>query len=79
ADIANLNLEDEEEELVLCEKDSSIEDDEHRFCLVGKALIDCVVHFPSLKRTLVDLWHPFGRVIILELGENDIYFDFSKR
>ncbi|MBA0820263.1 hypothetical protein Gohar_021953 [Gossypium harknessii] len=67
-DITNLNLEDEEEEPIPCEKYSSKEDDEHRLCLVGKTLIDCVVHFPSLKRTLVDLWHPLGGVIILDLG-----------
>ncbi|MBA0843574.1 hypothetical protein Goarm_000750 [Gossypium armourianum] len=75
-DITNLNLEDKEEEPIPCEKYSRKEDDEHRLCLVGKTLIDCVVHFPSLKRTLVDLWHPLGGVIISDLGGNGSYFDF---
>ncbi|MBA0729526.1 hypothetical protein Golax_023367, partial [Gossypium laxum] len=78
-DITNLNLEDEEEEPIPCEKYSSKEDDEHQLCLVGKTLIDCVVHFPSLKRTLVDLWHPLGGVIISDLkGEMVVISIFYK-
>ncbi|MBA0694645.1 hypothetical protein Goari_004923 [Gossypium aridum] len=41
ANTTNLNLEDEEEELIPCERDPNKEDDEYRFCLVGKALMDC--------------------------------------
>ncbi|PPE02531.1 hypothetical protein GOBAR_DD00425 [Gossypium barbadense] len=76
AKIVNLNLEDEDEELILCKKDSSNEKDEHRLCLVGKALTDCVIHFPSLKRTLTDLWHPLGGVIISDLGGKWYLFQF---
>ncbi|MBA0678151.1 hypothetical protein Goari_019512, partial [Gossypium aridum] len=58
ANIANLSLEDEEEESIPCEREPNNDDEDRRFCLVGRALIDCVIHFPSLKRTIADLWHP---------------------
>ncbi|MBA0723485.1 hypothetical protein Golax_004062, partial [Gossypium laxum] len=74
ANTTNLNLEDEEEELIPCERDPNKEDDEYWFCLVGKALTDCVIHFPSLKRTLVDLCHPLRGVIISYLGEKQYIF-----
>ncbi|MFQ6651276.1 hypothetical protein Gotur_023690 [Gossypium turneri] len=58
--IANLNMDDEEEAPIPCEGDLHKEDEDHQFCLVGKALTGCVIHFLSLKRTLADLWHPIG-------------------
>lgn len=70
ADIANLSLEDEEEgDLIPCKGVPSEEKDDQRFYLVRKALTDCIIHFPSLKRTLADLWHPLGGVIITDLGD----------
>ncbi|MBA0552143.1 hypothetical protein Golob_022981 [Gossypium lobatum] len=60
ANIANLSLEGEEEESIPCEREPKNDDEDRRFCLVGRALIDCVIHFPSLKRTITDLWHPLG-------------------
>ncbi|MBA0753260.1 hypothetical protein Gogos_021039 [Gossypium gossypioides] len=64
-ELANLNLDDEEEELILCENDLNDLEDDYRFCLVGKALIECKVHFPSLKRTLANLWHPLEEHLIV--------------
>lgn len=60
ANIANLSLEDEEDEPIPYEKYPNKVDDEYRFCLVGKALTECLIHFSSLKRTLADLWYPLG-------------------
>ncbi|MBA0628408.1 hypothetical protein Godav_023134 [Gossypium davidsonii] len=48
ADIANLNLDDQKEAPIPCEGDLHKEDEDHQFCLVGKALTDCVIHFPVL-------------------------------
>lgn len=43
ADLANLSIDDEEEgNLVLCEGNPSNEEDDRRYCLVGRALTDCV-------------------------------------
>ncbi|MBA0861960.1 hypothetical protein Goshw_002977, partial [Gossypium schwendimanii] len=40
ADLENLNLEDEEEEEILCEKNLIEDENEHQLCLVGKASTD---------------------------------------
>ncbi|PPR99376.1 hypothetical protein GOBAR_AA21288 [Gossypium barbadense] len=69
---ANINLDDEEEELIPCEKDPNELKDDYQICLVGKALTECVVHFPFLKRTLANLWHPLGAVTITNIGEKRV-------
>ncbi|MBA0743865.1 hypothetical protein Gogos_006519 [Gossypium gossypioides] len=82
ADLGNLNLEDEEEEAILCEKNLIEDENEHQLCLVGKPSTDCVIHFHSFKRTLVDLWHPhliiFHRLVTGEYPKqiplNHMYF-----
>ncbi|MBA0576546.1 hypothetical protein Golob_023975 [Gossypium lobatum] len=76
ADLENLNLEDEEEEPILCTRNKITIKNGHQVCLVGKALIDCVIHFPALKRTLADLWHPLGGVITSDLGDKRYIFKF---
>ncbi|MBA0814682.1 hypothetical protein Gohar_020493, partial [Gossypium harknessii] len=68
-ELANLNFADEEEESIPFDKDSYGVEEDYRFCLVGKALTDCVVYFLSLKRTLADLWHLLGGVSIIDIGE----------
>ncbi|KAG8490450.1 hypothetical protein CXB51_013621 [Gossypium anomalum] len=60
ANIANMSLKNEEEESIPCEREPNNDDEDRRFCLVGRILIDCVIHFPSLKITMADLWHPLG-------------------
>ncbi|MBA0735304.1 hypothetical protein Gogos_019165 [Gossypium gossypioides] len=67
ADTVNMSLEDEEEESIPCERELNNDDEDRWICLVGRALIDCVIHFLPLKRTMADLWHPLG-VIITYLG-----------
>ncbi|MBA0648241.1 hypothetical protein Goklo_016004 [Gossypium klotzschianum] len=36
--------------------------------------MDSVVHFPSIRRTLVYLWHPLGGVSITGIGEKRVMF-----
>ncbi|KAH1047509.1 hypothetical protein J1N35_038293 [Gossypium stocksii] len=76
ADIANLNLDDEEEASIPCEGDLHKEDKDNQFCLVGKVLTNCVIHFPSLKRTLDYLWHSIGGIIISNLEDKRYLFRF---
>ncbi|PPD79584.1 hypothetical protein GOBAR_DD23485 [Gossypium barbadense] len=47
-----------------------------QFCLVGRFLTDSVVHFPSLRNTMADLWHPIGGICITEAGEKRYLFQF---
>ncbi|MBA0843957.1 hypothetical protein Goarm_001096, partial [Gossypium armourianum] len=69
AELANLNLKDEDEESFQFDKDPDRTKEDYQFCLVGKALTDCVVHFPSFKITLADLWHPLRGVSITDIWE----------
>lgn len=73
-ELVNLNLVDEEEEAF--REDASIVDNEFRFCLVGRCLIDSVVHFPSMQDTMVDLWYPIGGTCIADLGEKRYLYQF---
>ncbi|MFQ6619982.1 hypothetical protein Gotur_000952, partial [Gossypium turneri] len=68
--LANLRLLDEEEEAI--QEDEGAVGGAYQFCLVGRCLIDSIVHFPSLRNTMADLWHPIGRICITEIsgGEN---------
>ncbi|MBA0728277.1 hypothetical protein Golax_001189 [Gossypium laxum] len=69
AELANLNLKDKDEESFQFDKDRDRTKEDYLFCLVRKALTDCVVHFPSLKITLADLWHPLRGVLITDIWE----------
>ncbi|MBA0751816.1 hypothetical protein Gogos_000716 [Gossypium gossypioides] len=45
-------------------------------CVVGRCLTDSVVHFSSLRNTMVDLWHPIGGIFISDLSEKRYLFQF---
>ncbi|MBA0727940.1 hypothetical protein Golax_000887, partial [Gossypium laxum] len=65
--LASLKLLDDEEEAI-----HEVADEEnfaYQFCLVGRCLTDSVVHFPSLRNTMADLWHPIRGIYITEAGE----------
>ncbi|MBA0879077.1 hypothetical protein Goshw_000267 [Gossypium schwendimanii] len=47
-----------------------------QFYLVGRCLIESVVHFPSLRNTMADLWHPIGGICITDIGEKWYLFQF---
>ncbi|MBA0576869.1 hypothetical protein Golob_025280, partial [Gossypium lobatum] len=65
---------DEEEEAF--EEDEAIVDQNLRLCLVGRCLTDSIVHFPSLRNTMADLWHPIRGICISDLGDRRILFQF---
>ncbi|MBA0770301.1 hypothetical protein Gotri_018957 [Gossypium trilobum] len=68
--MTNLKLLDDEEEVIheVTGEESFI----FQFCLVGRCLTDSVVHFPSLRNTMADLWHPIGGICITEAGEKRV-------
>lgn len=68
-DLAKLTIMDGDEE-------EAFQEEEFKFCLVGCYLTDSVVHFPSLRNTFADLWHPIGGVFIKDLGEKRSLFKF---
>ncbi|MBA0576209.1 hypothetical protein Golob_027803 [Gossypium lobatum] len=70
----NLRLLDDEEEAF--QGDEEAAGGVHQLCLVGRCLTDSVVHFPSLRNTMADFWHPIGGICITELGEKRYLFQF---
>ncbi|KAH1082890.1 hypothetical protein J1N35_022651 [Gossypium stocksii] len=66
-ELANLNMLDEEEDVF--REEAPVVDNEYHFCLVGRCLTNSVVHFPSLRNIMADLWHPIWGICISDLGE----------
>ncbi|MBA0736562.1 hypothetical protein Gogos_010100, partial [Gossypium gossypioides] len=52
-----LNLIDEKEEVF--QEEALVVDNEYKIFQVGRCLTDIVVHFPSMRNMMADLWHPF--------------------
>ncbi|MBA0733957.1 hypothetical protein Gogos_017918 [Gossypium gossypioides] len=73
-ELVNLHFANEEEEAF--QEDPKNSTDDLQFCLVGSCLTNSVVHFPSLRNTLVDLWHPIEGVTIMDLREKHYMFKF---
>lgn len=72
--IANLKLMDEEEEKF--NEESAMMEWNYQYCLVGSCLTDSVVHFPSLRNIIDDLWHSIGGICISGLGDKRYLFQF---
>ncbi|MBA0701059.1 hypothetical protein Goari_022858 [Gossypium aridum] len=70
-ELANLSLLDDEEEAF--QEEAVAMERTYQFCLVGRCLTDSVVHFPSLRNAMADLWHPIGGICITDLGKNGIF------
>lgn len=70
------NLAKEEYEPIRDQDEIKEIEDVFRLCLVGKALKNSIVHFPSLRIVLAELWHPIEGVTILELDDKRILFQF---
>ncbi|MBA0785058.1 hypothetical protein Gotri_027805 [Gossypium trilobum] len=73
-ELANLRLVDDEEEAI--QEDVAVVENFSQFCLVRRCLTDSVVHFPSLRNTMADLWHPIGGICISDIGEKRYLFQF---
>ncbi|MBA0840446.1 hypothetical protein Goarm_003028, partial [Gossypium armourianum] len=73
-ELANLSLDDEEDEILQARMDLDSETERVEFCLVGCFLTTSVIHFPAMRSTVANLWHPVERVQILELGEKRFLF-----
>ncbi|KAG8490868.1 hypothetical protein CXB51_014735 [Gossypium anomalum] len=66
-ELVNLNITNEED-LVETLGDEIASGEDYRFCLVGRVLMDNVIHFSSMSNVLEDQWHPSRRACIMEIG-----------
>ncbi|MBA0845298.1 hypothetical protein Goarm_022731 [Gossypium armourianum] len=71
--MANMKLIDDEEDEI--QEIVGVETFAYQFCLVGRCLTDSVVHFPSLRNTMADLWHPIGGICITDLGKKRFKYE----
>ncbi|KAK5820000.1 hypothetical protein PVK06_025041 [Gossypium arboreum] len=67
-ELANLNIEDGEEEALILPTDGVSRKLIYDCCLVGCFLMASAVHFPAMKNMMENLWHPLGGVQISDLG-----------
>ncbi|KAK5825833.1 hypothetical protein PVK06_020701 [Gossypium arboreum] len=77
-ELVNLNIINEED-LVEMLGDEIASGEDYRFCLVGRVLMDSVLHFLSMSNVLADLWHPSRRACIMEIGEKRVLFHFYNK
>ncbi|MBA0833960.1 hypothetical protein Goarm_006364 [Gossypium armourianum] len=75
-DLANLSLEEEEDEGMQFETEARPQKSPYDLCLVGCCLTTSVVHSTTTKNTMANLWHPLGGIQISNLGEKRYLFRF---
>ncbi|MBA0816252.1 hypothetical protein Gohar_000939 [Gossypium harknessii] len=58
AELAQLSLNEEEEEILQIQVDPSMQREVEEFQLVGCFLTASIIHYPAMKSTMANLWHP---------------------
>ncbi|MBA0845287.1 hypothetical protein Goarm_022928, partial [Gossypium armourianum] len=77
SEFAGLSLDEEEEEDILqAQGDPDLINNEESLSLVGCFLTASIIHYPAMKSTLANLWHPVKGVQIRDLGEKRYLFKF---
>ncbi|KAK5785675.1 hypothetical protein PVK06_040280 [Gossypium arboreum] len=74
--IEDLSLDDGEEEAFSMPGEAEEQNAMYSFCLVGCFLTISVVHFPAMRNTMENIWHPLEGVHISDLGEKRFLFKF---
>ncbi|PPD73732.1 hypothetical protein GOBAR_DD29348 [Gossypium barbadense] len=74
--LGQLSINDEEEEIIHIPIDPNRENRGEIFQLVGCFLTASTIHFPAMKSTMANLWHPVKGVRICDLGEKRNLFQF---
>ncbi|KAG8473533.1 hypothetical protein CXB51_035818 [Gossypium anomalum] len=77
SDFASLTLNEEEEEILQISSLPNSGREERELCLVGCFLTASVIHFPAMKSTMANLWHPihdvpaglFSEALAKQLGD----------
>ncbi|MBA0552009.1 hypothetical protein Golob_022853 [Gossypium lobatum] len=75
-ELANLNIDEIKDMSVISIKEEVGFDEDYNLCLVGQLLTESVVHFSSPRNTLANLWHPLRGILITNIGEKSVMFQF---
>ncbi|KAK5842158.1 hypothetical protein PVK06_004487 [Gossypium arboreum] len=75
-DLANLNLDEEEDEGLQFATEEGPQEPLYDLCLFGCVLTESVVNFLAMKNTMANLWHLLGGIQISKLGEKRYLFRF---
>ncbi|KAK5803397.1 hypothetical protein PVK06_031042 [Gossypium arboreum] len=67
-ELAQLRLNEEEEEILQLQIDPGSDRGDEEFQVVGCFLTASVIHFPAMRNTMANLWHPVYGVQIQDLG-----------
>ncbi|MBA0609636.1 hypothetical protein Godav_021652, partial [Gossypium davidsonii] len=68
-EFAGLSLEEEEDEILQVQTEAGTDRETKVLRLVGCFLTASIVHFPAMRSTMANLWHPVKGVQIRDLGE----------
>ncbi|MFQ6642306.1 hypothetical protein Gotur_017325 [Gossypium turneri] len=60
-ELVGLTLNEEEDAILQVQLEPNTERGEEIFRLVGCFLTASIIHFPAMKNTMTNLWHPMGR------------------
>ncbi|MBA0672896.1 hypothetical protein Goklo_000111 [Gossypium klotzschianum] len=75
-DLAALSFNDEEEEIIHVQKESDSDPVEEYLCLTGCFLTSNIIHFPTIRSIMKNLWHQIKGVQISDLEEKRFLFRF---
>lgn len=76
SELAYLSLEDGEEKVLLVHNEYDSPTVVYDLYLVGCFLTASVIHFPVMRSTTANLWHPLREVQIPDLKEKRFLFRF---
>ncbi|MBA0813054.1 hypothetical protein Gohar_026938 [Gossypium harknessii] len=66
---SGLSLDDDDEEILQAQGDTESVSEEEFLSLVRCFLTVSIIHYPAMKSTMANLWHPVKGVQIRDLGE----------
>ncbi|MFQ6620674.1 hypothetical protein Gotur_000880 [Gossypium turneri] len=75
-ELAQLSINEDEEEILQIQDDLHPNSDVGDYQLVGCFLTASIINFSAMKNTLANLWHPICGVQIRDLGEKRYLFKF---
>ncbi|MFQ6634063.1 hypothetical protein Gotur_010378 [Gossypium turneri] len=78
-ELADLSLDDREEEGLGVHTEVSLQSIVSEFSIVGYFLTTSIVHFSAMKSTMVNVWHLVKGVQISDLGDKHFLFKFFHR